>query len=59
MNRAWRVFVTRELPGDGFAALCEDDAFELDIWPGDFPPPREALLQHVGRHRRTDLPDHR
>ena len=39
-----RVFVTRELPGDLFAALRADADFELDVWPGDFPPPREALL---------------
>ena len=47
MERAWRVFVTRELPGDGYAALLADPAFEVDVWPGDFPPPREALLAHV------------
>ncbi len=47
MERAWRVFVTRELPGDGYAALLADSAFEVDVWPGDFPPPREALLAHV------------
>lgn len=39
-----RVFVTRELPGEMFAALRADPEFELDIWPGDFPPPRDELL---------------
>lgn len=39
-----RVFVTRELPGELFAALRADSEFELDIWPGDFPPPRDELL---------------
>ena len=43
----YRVFITRELPGRGFAELREDPAFELDVWPGDFPPSRDALLQHV------------
>lgn len=42
-----RVFVTRELPGELFAALRDDPDFELDIWPGDFPPPREELLAHA------------
>ena len=42
-----RVFVTRELPGDHFAALRSDPQFQLDIWPGDFPPPREDLLDRV------------
>ena len=42
-----RVFVTRELPGDLFAALRSDPQFQLDIWPGDFPPPREDLLDRV------------
>lgn len=39
-----RVFVTRELPGELFAALRADSEFELEIWPGDFPPPRDELL---------------
>ena len=42
-----RVFVTRELPGHNFAALRSDPQFQLDIWPGDFPPPREDLLDRV------------
>lgn len=42
-----RVFVTRELPGELFAALRADADFELDVWPGDFPPPREELLVRV------------
>ena len=42
-----RVFVTRELPGDRFAALRADADFELDIWPGDFPPPQDDLLERV------------
>ena len=47
MTAPHRVFVTRELPGDGFAALREDAAFDLDVWPGDFPPTRDELLEHV------------
>ena len=42
-----RVFVTRELPGELFAALRAEPEFELDVWPGDFPPPREELLARV------------
>ena len=42
-----RIFVTRELPGERFAALRNDSDFELDIWPGDFPPGRDDLLEHV------------
>ena len=42
-----RVFVTRGLPGELFAALRADSEFELDIWPGDFPPPREDLLDRA------------
>lgn len=42
-----RVFVTRELPGELFAALRADSEFELDIWPGDFPPPRAELLNRA------------
>ena len=42
-----RAFVTRELPGERFAALRAAPDFELDIWPGDFPPPREELLAHA------------
>ncbi len=47
MTAPQRVFVTRELPGTGFAGLCYDPAFALDVWPEDFPPPREALLERV------------
>ena len=47
MERRWRVFVTRELPGLGFAGLIEDPRFSVDVWAGDFPPEREALLEHV------------
>ena len=47
MSAPYRVFVTRELPGSGFAELRSDPAFDLDIWPIDFPPSREDLLKHV------------
>jgi lactate dehydrogenase-like 2-hydroxyacid dehydrogenase len=47
MERRWRVFVTRELPGLGFAGLIEDPRFSVDVWAGDFPPEREALIEHV------------
>lgn len=47
MTAPYRVFVTRELPGQGFADLLGDPAFNLDVWPEDFPPSRDALLKHV------------
>lgn len=47
MTAPYRVFITRELPGRELAELRDDPAFELDVWPGDFPPSRDALLQHV------------
>ncbi|MCY3920794.1 MAG: D-glycerate dehydrogenase [Chloroflexi bacterium] len=47
MTAPYRVFVTRVLPGNGFAELLEDPAFDLDVWPVDFPPTRDELLEHV------------
>ncbi|MXW02082.1 MAG: D-glycerate dehydrogenase [Holophagales bacterium] len=47
MSASYRVFATRALPGAGFAELRQDPAFDLDVWPVDFPPAREELLQHV------------
>ena len=47
MTTPYRVFSTRVLPGEGFAELRRDPAIELDVWPVDFPPAREELLQHV------------
>ena len=47
MTAPYRVFVTRVLPGSGFAELLEDPAFELDVWPIDFPPTQDELLAHV------------
>ena len=47
MSARHRVFVTRELPGDGFAALRDDPGFDLEVWPEDVPPSREALLHGV------------
>ncbi len=40
-----RCFVTRDLPGGGVARLRE--RHEVDLWDGDGPPPREALLAGV------------
>lgn len=39
-----RVFATRRLPGDAFQALLADADYEVDVWPGDAPPPRPDLL---------------
>ncbi|HPC74772.1 MAG: D-glycerate dehydrogenase [Syntrophales bacterium] len=40
-----RVFVTRQLPEEGIQiirAVCD-----VDIWPGEYPPPRGELLEKV------------
>ena len=47
MSAPYRVFVTRVLPGKGFAELCDDPSFDLDVWPQDFPPARQELLERV------------
>jgi lactate dehydrogenase-like 2-hydroxyacid dehydrogenase len=39
------VFVTRDLPGDGLRRLR--DHADVDLWGGDLPPPREALLRGI------------
>ncbi len=36
-----RVFVTRHMPGDGLERLAEHA--DIDLWPGDTPPPYEEL----------------
>jgi glyoxylate reductase len=40
-----RVFVTRELPGDGLDRLRQ--TADVVVWPGIDPPPREALLAGI------------
>jgi glyoxylate reductase len=40
-----RVFVTRRLPGTALERL--EAAHDVEVWPGDMPPPREKLLQGV------------
>ena len=42
-----RVYVTRTLPGEGFAALRDDPDLQVEVWPGNDPPPRDALLRSV------------
>ena len=42
-----RVFATRQLPGDAFQALLADADCQVDVWPGDAPPPRPDLLAGV------------
>ena len=41
-----RVFVTREVPGQGIDALRA--IADIDIWPEEDPPPGEVLRQRVG-----------
>jgi glyoxylate reductase len=40
-----RVFVTRQLPGNALERLAAEH--EIEVWPGDMPPPREDLLAGV------------
>ncbi|MGC8667280.1 MAG: 2-hydroxyacid dehydrogenase [Chthonomonadales bacterium] len=40
-----RVFVTRELPHEALEPLRH--VAEVDVWPGELPPPREELLKCV------------
>ena len=42
-----RVYVTRQLPGDGFAALRDDPALDVRVWPNDLPPPPDTLRDAV------------
>jgi glyoxylate reductase len=44
MNRP-RVFVTRIIPERGLELVGE--ACEVDLWPDELPPSRQALLEHV------------
>ena len=37
-----RVFLTRHMPGDGLERLAEHA--DVDLWPGDMPPPYEELV---------------
>lgn len=41
-----RVFITRKLPHEALDIIAAA-GLEMDIWPGDGPPPREALLNGV------------
>lgn len=40
-----RVFITRELPASVLARIAE--IAEIDVWPGELPPPRQDLLQRT------------
>jgi glyoxylate reductase len=40
-----RIFVARKIPGCGIDLLRA--RFEVDVWEGSLPPPREALLERV------------
>lgn len=41
-----RVFVTRALPGDALERLRRA-GHEVDLWPGELPPPPESLAEHL------------
>lgn len=43
----YRVFATRSIPKAGIRLLRP--AAEVEVWPGDLPPPHDALLDKVGR----------
>jgi glyoxylate reductase len=40
-----RVFVTRTLPGDAIERLAR--AHDIELWPGEEPPPYDALVRHA------------
>jgi glyoxylate reductase len=40
-----RVFVTRQLPGNALERLAA--GHDVEVWPGDMPPPRDELLAGV------------
>lgn len=42
-----RVFITRIIPEEGLKAVM--DSCEAEIWPYEFSPPREMLLEKVRR----------
>lgn len=52
-----RVFVTRHLPGRALERLAEET--DVEVWPGDLPPPREefALKAHQSEGLLTLLTD--
>ena len=41
-----RVYVTRHLPQSALDELAQHT--EMEVWPGELPPPREELLRKVG-----------
>lgn len=41
-----RVFVTRTIPGRG-VELLREAGHEVTTWPGELPPPRDALATHL------------
>lgn len=41
------MFVTRTLPGDALASLAA--AADVDLWPGDMPPPYDALASRAAQ----------
>ena len=43
------VFVTRRLPGDALERLAAEH--DVDVWPGDLPPPRDELRDRRRRRR--------
>jgi glyoxylate reductase len=40
-----RVFVTRRLPGNALQSLAART--QMDLWPGEVPPPKEELIRHA------------
>jgi glyoxylate reductase len=40
-----RVFVTRRLPGDALSVLAART--QMDLWPGEMPPPRDEMIRHA------------
>lgn len=42
-----RVFVTRAVPGNALDTL-RAAGYEVDLWPGELPPGRDELVEHLG-----------
>jgi len=41
------VFITRSVPQKGLDMILSSSDLKVDIWEGDLPPPRDALVQKV------------
>ncbi|MEM7346365.1 MAG: D-glycerate dehydrogenase [Chloroflexota bacterium] len=42
-----KVFITRQVPQKGLDLILADPSVDIELWPGEFPPSREQLLEKV------------